>query len=189
MTTTSGDSGRGLPPETAARFAAMFPTVLRPSRRRNAGFAALCLLFVAGGLWMMQTQGTDRGMSNFWWGVATVVFFGLGTVVFGITLLPGAAYLKLEATGFTVCSLFRKRFTPWQAVEHFGVTQIVLRKYVGIAFTPAGKQEIAMSRVNTRLIGFDDMLPDTYGRSAEELTALLNDALALAPAGPALQPG
>lgn len=177
----------GAQPQIAARRAAMFPTVLRPSRRRLAASVAGSLCFVAIGLWMTRAGGTNYFLGlplPPWVNLVIMSFFGLCAVIFAVLLLPGAAYLKIGEKGFTVCSLFRQRFRPWEAVEGFGVTQIVVRKFVGVAFTPAGKQAARITRLNNRLVGFDDMLPDTYGRTAEELAALLNDALALAPRRP-----
>jgi hypothetical protein len=65
-------------------------------------------------------------------GIATCLaaaFFGVCTLVFCILMLPGAAYLRLEPVGFTVCNLFRKHFTPWPDVSDFG-------------FAIAGRQEL-----------------------------------------------
>ena len=147
-------------------------------------YLAGCLGFVAIGAWMRGSGGSTWGVPNPWAGAVVIAFSGLGAVVFALMLLPGAGSLELDESGFTVCSLFRRRFTPWSAVEGFGLTQIVLRKYVGVTLTPAGREALRLSRLNTRLVGFDDALPDTYGRTAEQLAALMNEALALAPAAP-----
>jgi hypothetical protein len=168
-------------PDIAARRAALFPTILRPSRKRLLRYLATSVVFVAIGVWMRGQGGNTWGVPNSWDGGAVIAFFGFGVAIFAVMLLPGAAYLKIDEAGFTVCSLFRPRFTPWEAVEGFGVTEIVVRKFVGVVLMPAGRQAARMGRLNNRLVGFDDALPDTYGRSAEEMAALMNDALALAP--------
>jgi hypothetical protein len=130
---------------------------------------------------MVTVLGGIERSPDYWWGLAAAVFFGIGAVVFAILLLPGAAFLKLDSDGLTVCALYRATFTSWDAVEGFGVTQVGLRKFVGVALTEPGKTKSLMARFNTGVIGFDGMLPDTYGMTAADLAVLLNDALALAP--------
>lgn len=149
------------------------PVVLRPRRVKLVALLALSLVFVAAGIYV---AGAGAG-STAWIGV---VFFGIGSIVFGVMLLPGASFLRLEPDGFAVCTLFRQQFYAWSVVYRFGVTRVFYRQVVGINFEPDAKILPGLRRVNTGLIGFDGMLPDTYGMGATALAELLNDALSRA---------
>jgi len=142
------------------------PVTLRPSRRKWAIVFAGCLAFAIGGIAMGS------------WYVWAV--FGIGTVIGGVMLLPGAGYLRLERDGFHLCSLFRGQFIPWTAVHDFGVTRILLNKMVGLNYEPGKAPMKALSRANAGLVGFEGALPETYGMSAEALAELMNDALSRA---------
>lgn len=156
------------------------PTVLRPSRARTVGLLALSLGFVAIGVMMTRSSDTIRGIPAVYPGWLAVIFFGLGVPTFLVMLLPGASYLRLEADGYTVCTFFRPNFVPWSAVRGFGVTRVTTRKFVGINLEPDAGIATALGRVNTRLVGYQNILPNTYGMSAEKLAELMNQALSKA---------
>lgn len=151
------------------------PITLRPSRLKTSGLLTISLIFVGTGVWMLNSNGAAPATA---W--LTVIFFGVGTVVFAVMLLPGASYLRLEPGGYTVCTLFRSSFYPWSTVRGFGVTRIFLRRMVGINLEPGSGIAAGLGRVNARLVGFEGALPDTYGMSAAALAALMNEALARA---------
>jgi hypothetical protein len=104
-------------------------------------------------------------------------FFGLGAIVFAILLLPGAAWLRLEPAGFTVCHLFRKRSTPWSEVTDFGVALAGRKKLVGYNSRSVTEHSPRIAALSTALSGYNAALPDTYGPRAAELAALLNEVL------------
>lgn len=76
-------------------------------------------------------------------GWATAGFFGLCAVVAGVTLLPRAAYLRLE-----------------RGAGH-----------VGFDFSP--EAEPAGAAIASKMAGVQGGLPDTYGLKPEELAELL----------------
>src|ERR1700735_5023160 len=76
---------------------------LRPNRRRYLLNMTLAAGFVAAGALTIR-----KGDPRSW---AAILFFGFGVIVFGLSLLPGRAYLKLDPTGFTVWRLFRAHST------------------------------------------------------------------------------
>jgi len=86
---------------------------LRPAKAKTIGFLLVCLVFAVAGALMVRT-GEAMGWLS--------VFFGLGCVVFGINLLPGASYLHLGPEGFIPCSLFRRwPQVRWDTVSEFRV--------------------------------------------------------------------
>jgi hypothetical protein len=139
------------------------------------------LAFVAGGF-LILGQKTDFGyLPTEIAGWSGIIFFGLCAIVFLITLIPGASYLRLQKEGLEVCSLFRRNTTKWQEVECFGIytgSRRAFRNKVMINLTlekESNPRMAAMRARARRLSGFDGMLPDTYGMKAENLVALLTE--------------
>lgn len=107
------------------------PLTLHPSKWSAIWLLLGCSGFVALSVWM-----ADRGE---WMGTLGAVFFGLGIPVAILQLLPGSTLLRLDASGFTTVSLYRKSFVPWSAVDHFCVltmrqTGLKVREMVGFDF-------------------------------------------------------
>ncbi|MFC4729679.1 hypothetical protein [Coralloluteibacterium thermophilus] len=141
------------------------PRRLHPRRLSWFGVFLLCVGFVAVGAWMIGS-GEATG-----WLVAVV--FGIGALAALVVLLPNGAYLELDADGFVLCSLFRRRRVYWAEVEGFGLARIPFGTMVGWDYRPgygAGRRRRAVA---SSLSGFQAALPDTYGLPAEELAALL----------------
>jgi hypothetical protein len=105
----------------------------------------------------------------------SIVFFGLGVVVFAIGLHPGSTYLKLSAEGFLFASLFRKHFVPWSSVDSFFPVRMRSHKMVGWNYVGEFQASRTLRRINTLAAGAEAALPDSYGMSVEELCALLNE--------------
>lgn len=105
-----------------------------------------------------------------------IVFFGLGVVIALVHLLPNSSYLELDDKGFTTCTMFRKSFVPWQDIaEFFPMTlQRPARSMVALRYAPGYTRHATARKLVSALAGAEGALPDTYGRSAEELAQLLN---------------
>jgi hypothetical protein len=125
---------------------------------------------VAGGALTVQ-EGHPIG----WAGWAAIFFFGSGVIVFCLLLLPGSAYLKLDPAGFTVCSLFRVHSTRWYEVDSFEVGTIAGRKLVVFNFSNLHRGQDFARALASSISGHEGALPETYGLSAEELAAMMND--------------
>src|ERR1700687_5686944 len=96
---------------------------LRPNRRRYLLFMTFSAGFAL----------TLRESDPIGW--ASILSFGSAVIVFGLLLLPGSAYLKLDPAGFTVCSLFRAHSTSWFEVNSFEVARIGGHKMVVFNFS------------------------------------------------------
>ncbi len=105
-----------------------------------------------------------------------MAFFGLGVVVALIQLLPGSSYLDVDERGFTTCTMFRKGFVPWTDVAEFYPCDIPpsRRKLVAYRFAPGYTPHATVRKVLSAVAGAEAALPDTYGRSADDLARLLN---------------
>lgn len=150
------------------------PATLRPRRLKFVGLLVVSLVFVAGASFLLASPGASAATA--WFGL---VFFGACAVVFAVLLLPGASYLQIGHDGFTVCTLFRKQFYPWTSINRFTADRQFYRQVVALTFERDAPTP-PMRQLNRNLVGYDGMLPDTYGMSATTLADLLNDALSRA---------
>ena len=116
-------------------------------------YLLLCLGFTVVGVFMIMD---GEGLSG--WFVA--LFFGLGVVVFLAQFWPAASYLKLTPKGFVCCTLFRSWSAEWESVGDFHVGKI------------GDETRVVFKRYDSSTKTF---LPDSYGRTLEELADLMND--------------
>jgi hypothetical protein len=140
---------------------------LKPDRRRYLLLLIPSAGFVVSGVFMVRAADPI--------GWAVVLLFGAGVVVFCLTLLPGSAYLRLDPAGFTVCTLYRAHSTRWFEVESFNVARIGSRKMVVFNFSDLHPGQEFVRKLSSAVSGYEAALPETYGLSAEELAAIMND--------------
>lgn len=149
------------------------PCVLHPSRTKSVALLGGSLLFVLCGIWLRE-----EGPVAAW---LTIVLFGLAAVVFSVNLLPGSSYLKLTSEGFEQRVLFRTHEEAWKDIQHFEAYRnpTSSSRLVGYVYDPdcASTAGGAARKISRSLVGLDGALPDTYGMSADELAALMNDWL------------
>jgi len=114
---------------------------------------------------------------------------------FGFTAFQASQkkeFLKLDAEGFTIKSMWEERRERWADVEAFYVVTtrymgIPIRRMVGYRYAKEYQQ--SMVRKVLRFVNrWDKLVPDNYGMKAKELAALLEQRRASAPpAGPRIQ--
>ena len=143
---------------------------LYPSRVKSLLLLLVTALFTVLGIWIIIADGS-------WKGWLCAIFFGLGTVVAVINLLPGNSYLRLTAEGFETSSLSRKYFYQWSDIEQFGVTYVGLNKIVVFNFSPAFDKAKAGRNISKQIAGWEGGLHDTFGMKAEKLAELMNKYL------------
>jgi hypothetical protein len=124
-------------------------------------------LFVAGGIWLLPHKPFIGGVA--------IIFFGLGLIVCAVGLLPKSSFLTLTEEGFTVASLYRKHFVSWSSVQSFTPIRIGRNMIVGWNYSPEFRESTNLRKVNFAISEVEAALPDTYGKSAEELCALMNE--------------
>jgi hypothetical protein len=148
---------------------------LTPSPRKWLLLLVGSLVFFAGGV-----LNLDRGPVVRVVGWSTVVFFGLCAAVALLVLVPGSAYLRLTPHGFDQRTLFRTHRQSWQDVERFiaYASPPSRVRLVGFVLAPGVTVRDGEAREWAREnLGVDGALPDTYGMSADELAALMNQWL------------
>ena len=110
-----------------------------------------------------------------WFGYVGTAFFGLGLVVSLILLWPNSSFLQLDDSGFLIRNLFRDSRMSWTDVEIFEARRLGARKMVTLKFAPQYTELPRVRAMAHALSGAEGALPDTYGRSAEELARMLNE--------------
>lgn len=123
---------------------------------------------------MAQTEG--------WLGYLCAAFFALVIPIAIIKLLPRSTYLRIDRDGIIYCSLFRETAIPWNIIAEFFVVIIrqngfPIRKMVGFNYLPSYNRSRVSRRASAIIAHCEGALPDTYGKTAEELAELLNICL------------
>jgi hypothetical protein len=146
---------------------ASFPGPLRltPSPKKWLLVLAGSLVFVASGIWL---RNEDPSVA---W--PCIAFFGLGVLVAGTMLLPGAAGLVLDADGFEVTNLFRRYRVHWANVTGFMVAGVPPSGTKMVVYDDdAGKHNL-LGEISKGLVGRNAGLPDTYGLAAADLASVM----------------
>jgi hypothetical protein len=133
------------------------------------------LLFVF--LWIVLTATSARTRHS---GGAMISFIcAAGVIISALSLVPGAAWLKLDSQGFTVKKWFREDTYRWTDIKEF---KLITYYYMGfipvrrsVGFTFSRKRNI-VARIAGAIASFDRILPDNYGMKARDLMALLESS-------------
>lgn len=163
--------------------------VLWPSRAKWLLVASSSLGMAVASASLLQKDGWIQAVA--WLGV---VLFGLCVVVCMVHLLPGASYLHVTPDGFTFRSLFKahafhfadvKEFAVWRSkpaspptlAHKFLPRSAVTQKFVMFNFEDGARAAAGspkLREMSVKLSGYEGALPDSYGRTHEELADLLN---------------
>jgi len=150
--------------------------ILRPNKVKSVlQYLALVLasgLFVAVAF-LMLAEG------EFLLGWPILFFFGLG-VVFGLfmifsTVFSDNNYLKLSLEGFEVKMGLKAHATRWDEVTEFFPAKINSGVYVSYNFTPLYTKMEDVRKLSKNMTGVEAMFMETYGKSVQELSDLLNE--------------
>ena len=148
--------------------------ILRPKKSSAIWLLIVCILFVAGSIWMAQEKR--------WIGYLCAGFFALGIPISIAQLIPGSTYLQITDNGLSFANMFRITNIPWNVIDHFFVvsmkrTGVTVHKMVGFNFVSSYDHAKTSRRVSTAIAKCEGALPDTYGKTAEELVDMLNRCL------------
>ena len=100
-------------------------------------------------------------------------------IISALSLVPGAAWLKLDSQGFTVRKWFKADTYRWTDIKEFKlityryVVFIAVRRSVGFKFSESYPKRNIVSRIVGAMATFDRNLPDNYGMKARDLLVLL----------------
>lgn len=144
-------------------FPEKFDLVLPVSRKK--------WLLIGSGSLVLGGGGFGLALEGDFVGWLVAGFFFLALAVSAVQLLPGASYLRIDDHGMEYRSLFRLRRFAWSELEGFGFYRQSGQDFVGFKYRRP--PSTAAVRASMALVGFHDALPDTYGKKADELAALL----------------
>jgi hypothetical protein len=144
---------------------------------RPLRYVVLALVGVGGmafGIYTIVT-GFGAALSMVFMGALFTIVFAVMVFVAGTILLRGGGSLKLEREGFTMRSPLRSTFFRWRDIVRFRVMRTPdLRHSVVFDFHSSYKGQ-RMIRGPGRRLGYEGVIPDNYGRTADELAELLNE--------------
>jgi hypothetical protein len=145
------------------------PLTLYASRSKFFMLFAGSASFVAIGAVMLVQHGYSAKM---WFGV---LFFALCAVVFATNLVPGSASLTLDADGFRVKQFYFVRKSRWKDVTKIvsGYPPLSRARTKFVLYNDTQWSGWKLARWETATLGYNAMLPDTYGMSADDLAALM----------------
>ncbi len=141
--------------------------ILKPKKLKTLGLLLISILFVTAGFFIKDNKPFIAWSS--------ILFFGLGIIVFLIQLLPNSSYLKLTSKGFEIRNLYKSHFTSWSDIESFTTGIIGTNKMVMFNYSKEHNKHSSGKKVARNLSGSEGGLPNTYGMKAEDLAKLLND--------------
>lgn len=146
------------------------PITLYPSRKRQIISLLLALMFL-----MISIVVNINQQKLSFFAIFPTIFFGLGSVVCIIQLIPGSSYLRLTQKGIMIRSLFGNSEILWVEVIRFYVMDLGGKQMIAMDFTPSYTTRYSglkfLAKIKFRIPG---ILPDTYGKKAQDLADLLN---------------
>jgi hypothetical protein len=142
------------------------PVTLYRSRRKWLLVLLGCLVFTLAGIGMIADNNDP-------WGWFTLIFFGFGSMIAALSLLPGAGALTLERDGFVTGSLFRRQRVSWQDANEFAAVEIPPSMLKMVVFDQQSTANRTLAKLNAAIAGHNGYLPDTYGLSADALARLM----------------
>lgn len=108
-------------------------------------------------------------------GLLIAIFFGTGCVILVATLITNSPSLKISEKGFNIKSIFRSSFTKWNEVGQFKTGYIGKNKMVVYNYSQNYNKNVTSRTISREMTGVEVAIPDTYGKSPEELAKLLNE--------------
>lgn len=141
--------------------------ILRPSIIKTIALLIVSIIFVYGGIILR-----DENQFMAW---LIIIFFGLGTIVFVIQLIPNSSYLKLTKEGFEVKSLYKTNFTKWSDIDVFTTGYISKNLMVLFNYSNNHNKYNTGKKLAKSIAGNEGALPNNYGMKAKNLAILMNE--------------
>lgn len=143
------------------------PLTLHPNRGKWLSIGVFLAIFTVMGVFSIIKNGEFMSWFN-------TIFFGVCAGISFLNLLPNRVYLRLTQDGFTVRTLTYIASYQWGDVDKFGVTGAKVKK-VAILLSPTCRSLSKLRVVDRAVMGYDGVLPDTYGLTAKDLAKLLSE--------------
>ncbi|WP_124639809.1 STM3941 family protein [Amniculibacterium aquaticum] len=128
--------------------------------------------FLSIGFVILGINLVNKGINYGWF---TIALFGLSTLLAMLQLIPNSTYLKISDRGIFVKTLFSSSELKWTDIKGFYTKKVFLKTFVMIRFADHFKGKYLGYDASKMLTNNESMLPDNYGKSAEELNEILNE--------------
>lgn len=142
------------------------PVVIAPSRSKAGLVLVLGLIFVTLGLFLATLVDPLAKIAA---GFAILLGLAGGGAAVG-TRVPSSTHLAFDEGGLTHRHLWRDTHVAWDDIERIGVFSQAGSRMV--VYDVPGDRGV-MARMNRGVCGYSHAIPDTFGRSPEELAELL----------------
>jgi hypothetical protein len=149
------------------------PIVIRSSKWKTALLLAVCIGFVAIGIFMLAGGKSANG--PVWSAYLGIAFFGCGIPLFSMQLLRPDS-LKLDPTGIIWRSVLRTTSWKWQDVRNFRPYRVFFSRQVGFDFSESYPGQKKLRATNRSLAGVEGALTGAWEIGPVELAKLLNAA-------------
>jgi len=151
------------------------PIVIRAARWKSLLYLLICFFFAGIGAIALATGNMSLA---FWWAYVSVVFFGLGVVLFGWRILRPDT-LALSPEGIFWRSLWRTIRWSWREVSNFRIVPLgPSTQQVGFDFTAAHEGQARLRAINAAVAGVEASLGGGWELAPAKLCDLLNAARA-----------
>ena len=142
--------------------------LLQTPKRKTIFRVVASIGFTAIGFWMIK-EGNILG-----WPIA--LLSGAAILLFEIQLIQGSDYLRIDREGIHIGTIRSADTTyRWGDISDFSVVSFYGNTMVALKFSNSYKKEKVARLINSNLLGYDGVIPSTYGLKPEELAVLLTD--------------
>jgi hypothetical protein len=102
-------------------------------------------------------------------------FFGLGIPASLLMMRPNSTYLKLDADGIDVVSMWRHHKLEWSDLDGFRMASIHGARMIAIDYSSAYTKQKAGRALASALSGMEGAIADHYTVPLEQVLQALND--------------
>ena len=154
--------------------------ILGPSKLKTIISLLGCLIFVYIGFSIIKEDDLMK-----WLGI---VFFGFGSIIFIIQLIPNSSYLKVYKNQIEIRKFYKSTFINKNEISEFGIVEVPIihvgysflnynKKLVGYNLVKNSKSNTRLNKINKDIFDYQKTLSDNYGYKPEKLAGLLNEWL------------
>lgn len=153
------------------------PVELHVPQRKTALLLLGVIVFAGVCVSYLYNEPPSAPVSAFLWVCVAVLVLSLPLILY--QLIRGAS-LRLEGDGFRIKQPWKWQFIRWRDVSEFAIgSTAVIEQIKGdwstvVTFDDATLGDSKIGALNRKIVGRNSALPDTYGRSPEDLQALMN---------------
>ncbi len=141
------------------------PRILTPKKTR---YIVLACIFGP-----LALLGLLLVIGELWYGWLFFAVFGIAMVACILSTIPAMVHLRLDAGGFAMRSMGKRKRWRWDEVEPFFADYLDRSEVVAFNYADRENRGLIVHAAG-KIRGYDEFLPESYGMSVKELVDLLN---------------